>query len=72
MRLLAVAASLFVWAGNAEAQAWVAHHGLSIDQYQSNFNELTQQGFRLKCVSVYGDGISERYADMWVKEAGPA
>ena len=56
--------------GSVQAQ-WQARHGLTPAQYQSEFNELSQQGYRLKCVSGYVDAGSERYASLWVKESGP-
>jgi CubicO group peptidase (beta-lactamase class C family) len=58
-------------ADRVEAQ-WEARHGLTPAQYQSTFNELSQQGYRLKCVSGYVSGGSERYEALWVKAAGPA
>lgn len=57
-------------AGNAEAQ-WQARHGLTPAQYQSTFDDLAKQGYRLRCVSGYMSG-GERYAALWVKEQGPA
>ncbi|HEY2293616.1 MAG TPA: serine hydrolase [Thermoanaerobaculia bacterium] len=57
-------------AGDAEAQ-WQARHGLTPAQYQSTFDGLVKQGYRLKCVSGYISG-GERYAALWVKEPGPA
>src|SRR6185369_10009859 len=57
-------------AGNAEAQ-WQARHGLTPAQYQSTFDSLAKQVYRLRCVSGYMSG-GERYAALWVKEQGPA
>ena len=57
---------------NALAQEWQARHGLSPAQYQSTFDDLARQGYRLKTVSGYVSGGSERYAALWVKESGPA
>src|SRR5215467_2457422 len=53
-----------------EAQ-WQARHNLTPSEYQSTFNDLFKQGYRLKQVSGYVSGGSERYAALWVKEAGP-
>jgi CubicO group peptidase (beta-lactamase class C family) len=54
-----------------EAQQWQARHNLTPAEYQSTFNDLFKQGYRLKCVSGYVSGGSERYAGLWVKESGP-
>ena len=51
---------------------WVARHGLTPAQYQSAFNDLVGQGFRLLTVSGYVTGGAERYAALWEKKAGPA
>lgn len=70
-KLFAVA--LLAWMalpGKTEAQ-WQARHGLTPAQYQSTFDDLARQGYRLKCVSGYMSG-GERYAALWVKEPGPA
>jgi CubicO group peptidase (beta-lactamase class C family) len=70
---LLFAAALLAWMvspGKAEAQ-WQARHGLTPAQYQSTFDDLFKQGYRLKCVSGYMSS-GERYAALWVKEAGPA
>jgi CubicO group peptidase (beta-lactamase class C family) len=52
--------------------AWVARHGLSSAQYQSEFEKLANQGYRLKEVSGYGAGNGPLYAGVWEKSAGPA
>ena len=52
-----------------EAQ-WQARHNLTPAEYQSTFNDLLKQGYRLKCVSGYVSN-GERYAGLWVKEGGP-
>ena len=57
------------FASRLEAQ-WQARHGLTPAQYQSTFDDLSKQGYRLKTVSGYVSG-GERYAALWVKEAGP-
>src|SRR5947209_2135534 len=56
---------------NLEAQQWQARHDLTASEFQSTFNDLTKQGFRLKCLSGYVSGGTERYAGLWTKEAGP-
>jgi hypothetical protein len=50
---------------------WQARHGLTSDQYQQEFNKLTQQGYRLIHVSGYAVGGQDRYAAIWEKSAGP-
>ncbi|MFL6236961.1 MAG: serine hydrolase [Thermoanaerobaculia bacterium] len=70
---LLLAAALLAWMalpGKAEAQRQ-ARHGLTPAQYQSTFDDLAKQGYRLKNVSGYMSG-GERYAALWVKEPGPA
>lgn len=47
--------------------AWVARHGMTGAQYQSEFNNWVGQGYRLKHVSGYAVGNSARYAAIWVK-----
>src|ERR1700756_832643 len=54
-----------------EAQ-WQARHGMTAAQFQSTFDDLFKQGYRLKTISGYESGGSERFAALWVKEAGPA
>ena len=64
-------AVLMALAGTADAQ-WQARHNLTPAQYQTTFDDLFKQGYRLKTVSGYVSGGSERYAGLWVKENGPA
>ncbi len=52
--------------------AWVARHGLTAAQYQTEFNTWTGQGYRLSYVSGYEDGGSVRYAAIWEQTSGPA
>ena len=52
--------------------AWVAHHGMTSDQYQSLFNYYVRSGFRLTHVSGYAVKDQARYAAIWEKESGPA
>jgi hypothetical protein len=49
-----------------------ARHGLTADQYQATFDQLTQHGFRLVDVSGYAVGGQDRYAAIWEKSPGPA
>jgi hypothetical protein len=52
--------------------AYVTHAAMSRDQYQSTFNELGKQGFRLVRVVGYGVGGKDLYAAIWHKVSGPA
>lgn len=52
--------------------SWVARHGLTASQYQSQFNYWVGLGYRLKVVDGYEDGGSARYAAIWEKSTGPA
>src|SRR6266478_8064272 len=49
-----------------------AYHGVTGAQHQTNFNDLSAQGFRMISLSVYGDPGDARYAAVWVKRSGPA
>ena len=51
--------------------AWVARHGLSPQQYQTSFNQLTAQGFRPRLVNAHAIGNQERYACIFEKVGGP-
>ncbi|MFF3735386.1 serine hydrolase [Streptomyces sp. NPDC002476] len=55
-----------------EGLGWIARHGLTGDEYQALFNDLSNQGFRLRCVSPYEDENGERFACVWDRYAGPA
>jgi CubicO group peptidase (beta-lactamase class C family) len=51
---------------------WIARHELTSAEYQQLFNELSGQGWRLRCVSGYHSGGRTRYACIWDLYAGPA
>jgi len=51
---------------------WIAKHRLTGGQYQSLFEELSESGYRLRCVSPYEDEEGERYACIWDRYSGPA
>ena len=53
-----------IFAKITNAPAWVARHGLSAPDYQTEFNKWLAQGYRLTVVSVNGSG---RYAALWEK-----
>jgi len=52
--------------------AWEAHHGMTSTAYQTKFNQLVGQGFRLRQVSGYSIGNQDFYAAIWDKAAGPS
>lgn len=49
-----------------------AYHGVTSTQHQTNFNNLSAQGFRMISLSVYGDPGDARYAAVWVQRTGSA
>jgi CubicO group peptidase (beta-lactamase class C family) len=52
------------------AAEWTTRHGLTSAQYQAEFENLRDQGYRLTAVSGYeSDGA--RYAAIWKKTPGP-
>ena len=63
---------LFCSAAIGHAQAWQARHGMTSAEYQSEFNNLTSQGYRLTYVSGYTVNNQERFAAIWEQKAGPA
>lgn len=54
-----------------DGTAWVARHGLSGAQYQTEFNLRIGQGYRPLQVESYSDGNAIRYAVIFVKKSGP-
>ncbi|WP_435316927.1 serine hydrolase [Haloarchaeobius sp. TZWSO28] len=52
--------------------AWVARHGMTGSQYQTEFSTRSRDGYRLVHVSGYGVGGSAQYAAIWEKRSGPA
>ncbi|MCI0336676.1 MAG: serine hydrolase [Acidobacteria bacterium] len=65
-----IAFSLF--SAIAQANPWVARHGLTGAEYQAEFNKWTGQGYRLEQVSGYSVGNQVFYAAIWEKKPGPA
>lgn len=51
---------------------WVARHGMTSDDYQTAFNNYTQQGFRLVLVNGYNVNGQDNYVAIWDKSSGPA
>jgi CubicO group peptidase (beta-lactamase class C family) len=54
------------------AAQYQARFGLTPGQFQTTFDDLFKQGYRLKTMSGYVSGGSERYAALWTKTSGPA
>lgn len=51
----------------AGAPAWQARHGLTPAQYQTTFNDLVGQGYRLELVNGYSVGSDDRIVAIWTK-----
>ena len=51
----------------ANPPAWQARHGLTAAQYQSTFDMLAGQGFRLELVNVLTVGGQDKFAALWTK-----
>jgi CubicO group peptidase (beta-lactamase class C family) len=49
---------------------WIARYGLTSAEYQQLFNELSSQGWRLRCVSGYEFRGEALYACIWDRYAG--
>ena len=49
------------------AAPWQARHGLTSAQYQSTFDQLTSQGYRLELVNGYTVAGQDRFAAIWTK-----
>jgi hypothetical protein len=50
---------------------WQARHGLTSEEHQQVFDELTAQGYRLTAVSGYGVDGDVYYASIWEQVDGP-
>ncbi|MEM9488223.1 MAG: hypothetical protein AAGC55_03705 [Myxococcota bacterium] len=50
--------------------AWVARHGMTGSQYQTEFDIRTSQGYRLLHVDSYTQGGQIRYASIFTKQPG--
>jgi len=51
---------------------WAARHGMTSEQYQQEFNTLSQQGYRLVRIRGWRSGDVAHYAAIWEKTGGPA
>ncbi len=60
-----------VWSKD-NCKPFQARHGLTPNQYQSVFNDLTQKGYRLTYVNGYSVGNQPYYSAIWEKSSGPA
>jgi CubicO group peptidase (beta-lactamase class C family) len=63
---------LAILPAESRAQPYVARHGMTSAQYQSEFNTWTSKGFRLTDVSGYNVAGQVRFAAIWEQKAGPA
>jgi hypothetical protein len=59
-----------IWRKQPGAPAWQARHGLTADQYQAFFTDVTAQGYKPVVVCGYSDGAQDRYAAIFRKIAG--
>ncbi len=60
-----------IWS-KSSSTAWVARHGMTSAQYQSEFDKYVAQGYRLIEVSGYGVNGKDRYAAIWDKSPSTA
>lgn len=59
-----------IWA-DVEGPKWVAHHGLTPSQYETKFDDYTDDGFRATLISGYSVDGSPRFAGVWEQYDGP-
>jgi len=52
-----------------KSPAWVAKHGMSSADYQSNVNSLAGQGYQVSFISGYEVGGQVKYAAIWEKKS---
>ena len=48
-----------------QSAAWEARHGIPDGDYQTHFDAQVRNGFRLRCISAYGEGGAIAYATLW-------
>ena len=58
-----------LWVKTASPPAWQARHGLSADEYQLSFNQLTGQDYRPVLVNGYFTETGPRFACIFQKNA---
>jgi len=51
----------------AGAPAWQARHGLTAAQYQTTFDQLVGQGYRLELINGYTVAGQDHFAAIWTK-----
>ncbi|GAA5194457.1 hypothetical protein GCM10023322_58910 [Rugosimonospora acidiphila] len=56
----------------ADGVGWYQYIEMSASGYQSRFDSLKSQGYRLVSVESYLNGGQVRYAGLWSKSSGPA
>jgi predicted cobalt transporter CbtA len=56
----------------SNGSAWQARHGMTSMQYQTTFNQLVSQGYRLTDVSGYSVNGQARYAAIFEQSSSPA
>ena len=57
-----------IWADLYPTAPWVARHGMTSAQYQSEFNTWASQGYRVACLSAYQVNGTTYFAAYWVKD----
>ena len=55
-----------------DESAWQAWHGMTAEAYQSTFDLLVRQGYRLTDVCGYSEGTGSRFNAVWQLRDGPA
>lgn len=60
-----------IWS-KGDVYPYQARHGLTSDQYQSTFNQMTGQGYRPIQVCGYSEGFEDRYAAIFSQSPGGA
>lgn len=55
---------------NSAYVPWISKHGMSASNYQTEFNQLSSQGYRLQYVSGYSSQGTAKYNAIWEKVAG--
>src|SRR5947209_2391155 len=65
-------AVIFALSNRLDAEQWQARHNMTPAQFQSTFDELFKQGYRLVHISGYETAGQERFAAIFDKSGGPA
>lgn len=61
-----------IWEKTTDGTPWIAHHGMTSAEYQTQFDNLSKSGYRLVLVNGYQVGNSDYYAAIWEQKSGPA